>query len=169
MKQKLLITFLTAIFALLMTETATAQRRPTPPPPTSGSVNADISEATRMTAEQVKRLNRFIYILGGVAEAIERVDEERREGKASRAAIEENDRNKDIVMQSIRNLRSGIVSLEVEFRSKDSLRPYSGFISGITQTIGVAEDQVGDGKVRNAGRTLLEISERLIDTLATLP
>jgi len=100
---------------------------------------------------------------------IEKVDEEIRQGKASRAAIDQNDRNKDAVMQSIRNLRAGIVSLEVDFKSKEHLRIYSGSISGITQMMGVAEDQVGEGRVRDAGRTLLSISERLVDTIAAIP
>ena len=149
---------------------ADAQRRTPPKPtPTPNVQKAEISEAIKTTTEQVKRLNRFIFILGGVADGIEKVDEEIRQGKATRAAIDQNDRNKDAVMQSIRNLRAGIVALEVEFKAKESLRIYSGSVAGITQMMGVAEDQVGDGKVREAGRTLLMISERLIDTIATMP
>jgi hypothetical protein len=170
MKQNPLIITVVLTLMLLVPGLANAQRRPVPQPsPSTSDSKAQIADAIRITAEQTKLLNRFIYILGGVADAIEKVDEEMRQGKASRSAIEQNDRNKDAVMQSIRNLRAGVVSLEVDFRSKEYLRPYSGFVSGITQMMGTAEDQVGDGKVREAGRTLLAISERLIDTLATLP
>lgn len=149
---------------------ASAQRRPSPTPtPTTSGPKAELAQAASATAEQAKRLNRFVFILGGIAEAIEKVDEEIKQGKASKSAIEQSDRSKDAVMQGIRNLRAGIVGLEVDYRSKESLRPHSSLISGITQMMGTAEDQVGDGKVKEAGRTLLAISERLIDTLASLP
>lgn len=170
MKQKQYILILSVLMILAFVGQAEAQRRTSPKPaPTPVAQKADLAEATRLTAEQVKRLNRFIYILGGVADGIEKVDEEIRQGKASRAAIDQNDRNKDAMMQSIRNLRAGIVSLEVDFKSKEHLRIYSGSISGITQMMGVAEDQVGEGRVRDAGRTLLSISERLVDTIAAIP
>lgn len=170
MKQNPKIPILLLMTIIALVGQAEAQRRTTPKPtPTPNIQKVEISDAIKTTTEQVKRLNRFIFILGGVADGIEKVDEEIRQGKATRAAIDQNDRNKDAVMQSIRNLRAGIVALEVEFKAKESLRIYSGSVAGITQMMGVAEDQVGDGKVREAGRTLLMISERLIDTIATMP
>lgn len=170
MKQNPKILILLLMTIMVLVGQGAAQRRTTPKPtPTPNIQKAEISDAIKTTTEQLKRLNRFIFILGGVADGIEKVDEEIRQGKATRAVIDQNDRNKDTVMQSIRNLRAGIVNLEVEFKAKESLRIYSGSVAGITQMMGVAEDQVGDGKVREAGRTLLMISERLIDTIATMP
>jgi hypothetical protein len=170
MKQNLPVAIFTFLLLFACSFEISGQRRPSPSPtPSPSGPKAEIATAAGAAAEQAKRLNRFVFILGGIADAIEKVDEERRQGKASSSAIEQNDRNKEAVMQSIRNLRTGIVSLEVDFRSKDSLRPHSSMISGITQMMGTAEDQVGEGKVKDAGRTLLAISEKLIDTLAMLP
>jgi len=170
MKQNLNFAIFTFLLLLACSVHISGQRRPSPSPtPQTSGPKVELADAARATAEQAKRLNRFVFILGGIADAIEKVDEERRQGKASSATVEQNDKNKEAVMQSIRNLRTGIVSLEVDYRSKDSLRPHSTLISGITQMMGTAEDQVGDGKLKEAGRTLLSISERLIDTLTILP
>jgi len=168
MKQNHLL-LLAIIMFLAMPLEIPAQRTTNQRQTQSAPAPDDLKNTIITVAEQLKRLNRFVYVLGGVADGIEKTEEEIRQGRAPRSSIDQNDRNKEVVMQSIRNLRAGLVNLEVEFRTKDSLKPYVVTISGMTQMIGLAEDQAGDGKIRDAGRTLLNVSDKLVDTLATLP
>jgi hypothetical protein len=56
----------------------------------------------------------------------------------------------------------------VEFRTKQSLKPYLEKISGITDESAMAEDQAVAGKFVEAGRILLSVIEKLSSTLAAM-
>ena len=72
-------------------------------------------------------------------------------------------------MTTLRNLRAGLVALEVEFQSKPALRVYLPQIQGISDISGVAEDQASAGQLIESGKTLLQVIEKLSDTLVALP
>lgn len=173
---KIFKTFLAAFACLCcLTFSANAQKRRTPPKTTRPAVstaalsNAEIKAGAEKVSVQIKNVSKFIYRLGDVARVIEDLDREIAAGKASRNAPSLNAKNKEAVISTIRNLRAGLVALEIEFRTKPALRNYLFQIQGISDMSGTAEDQATAGQLTEAGKTLLLVIEKLADSLAALP
>jgi len=163
---------------LCLAMTAAAQKRkPAPRKPaakpattTPTTINtAEIKSGAEKVGIQVKNVTRFIYLLGSIAQGIEDVDKDIRAGKATRAAADQNSKNKENVIATLRNLRTGLASLETEFRANPALRTYLIQIQGITDISGTAEDQAAAGQFIQSGKTLLQVIERLSDTLVAMP
>src|SRR5690606_28113985 len=157
------------------------QKRRIPPKPkvvtTStlpGSVNAP-ADAPNNPAQaktgaekvsiQLKNVSKFIYVLGGVARGIEDLD---KDPKANRNARAENEANKRKVIQTIRNLRAGLATLEVDFRTQTALKRHLRHIQGITDLSSEAEDLALAGRFSDSGKPLLLVVEKLADTLAAM-
>lgn len=177
---KKLIKFAVILACLLsFTFSANAQRRKAPikrtkppattPAPAAFLTNSEIKAGAEKVSIQIKNVSKFIYILGGVAQGIEDLDKDVKAGKVSRTASDQNTKNKQAVISTISNLRAGLTALEVEFRTKPALRNYSFQIQGISDMTGTAEDQASAGQLRESGKTLLLVIEKLSDTLAALP
>ncbi len=136
---------------------------------TTAASNSEIKMGAQKVSTQIKNLSKFIYVLGGVARGIEDIDKEAQAKRISPAGIEKNAQFKQSVIQSIRNLRAGLVALEIEFRTKPALKNYLFQIQGISDTSGIAEDQAAGGEFTQAGKTLLLVVEKLSDTLVAMP
>ena len=119
-------------------------------------------------ADQVKILTKFLYLLGGAAKGIEQIDEAARKNEASPTAIEQNNRNKATVKTSLQNVREGLDQLEVYFRSTPELEQYYLKLAGSASGAATAEDQAAAGHFDQAGRTLLQVVNRLTDVLLTM-
>ena len=140
------------------------------PAATASNANAaEIKSGAEKVSIQLKNVSKFIYILGGVAKGIEDIDKEARTGKVSRNVLDQNAQFKQSVIRSIQNLRAGLVALEIEFRTKNGLKPYMIQIQGVSDLAGTAEDQAANGMFTESGKTLLVAIEKLADTLAALP
>ena len=133
------------------------------------TANALVKEGANKVSVQIKNVTKFIYNLGGVARVIEDLDKEIAAGKASKNAPGTNSRNKEAVLQSLRNLRAGLVQLEIDFRAKPELRNYNSNILGISDMSAQAEDLASAGRFSESGKPLLLIVEKLADTLAVMP
>jgi hypothetical protein len=178
-KKSILIKLVVVLVCLLgLSLSVAAQRRKparkTTPKETTTSVSTptnmlEIKSGAEKVAIQIKNVTKFIYVLGGVAKGIEDIDKEARTGKVSQAIVNKNTQYKQNVIQSIRNLRAGLAALEVEFRTKPTLKAYLASIQGITDLSGNAEDQAVGGQFSESGRTLLAVVEKLSDTLVALP
>lgn len=129
---------------------------------------AEIKTGAAKVSTQIKNVSKFIYNLGGIARVVEDLDREIAARKASRNAPELNEKIKQDVVTSIRNLRAGLVALEIEFRTKPALKNYLFQLQGISDMTGVAEDQATDGQLTESGKTLLMVVEKLSDTLAAM-
>ncbi len=136
---------------------------------TTAATAAEIKDGAGKVSTQVKNLSKFIYVLGGVARNIEEIDRDVKAGKASQVVSDQNNKFKQTVLQSLRNLRAGLAALEVEFRTKPALRTYLVNVDGISDMSGVAEEQANGGQFSESGKTLLLIVEKLSDTLAAMP
>lgn len=157
---------------LCLTSAADAQKRRTRSPRTTTSAptaNAEIRSGAEKVSTQIKNVSKFIYLLGGVAKGIEDIDKQIKAGGISTDIANKNAQFKQEVLQSIRNLRAGLVALEIEFRTKPALKPYLFQIQGISDMAGTAEDQATAGQLTESGKTLLLVIEKLSDTLAALP
>ena len=137
----------------------------TTPPATS----LEIKDGAQKAAIQLKNVTRFIYLLGSIAQGIEDVDKEVKSGKATRAASDQNAENKQKVIETLRNVRAGLVALEIDFRAKPALRTYVPQIGGISDIAATAENQAATGQLKESGKTLLQVVEKLTDTLTAMP
>ncbi|MGI8641738.1 MAG: hypothetical protein ACR2MG_17560 [Pyrinomonadaceae bacterium] len=177
MKTNKNIAKLAVIFVCLLclTFSANAQKRRTTskktktPPRIALTSNSEIKDGAQKVSVQIKNVSKFIYVLGGIAKSIEDIDKEAKTGRVSPEITGKNTKFKQSVIQSIRNLRAGLVALEIEFRTKPALRNYLFQIQGISDMTGVAEDQATGGQLTDSGKTLLQVIEKLSDTLAALP
>jgi hypothetical protein len=137
--------------------------------PMATASGGEIKAGAEKVSIQIKNVSKFIYNLGGVARVIEDLDQEIAAGKASRNAPDLNAKNKQLVITTIKNLRAGLIALEIEFRTKPALKNYLFQIQGISDLSGRAEDQATAGQFTASGKTFLLVIEKLADTLAALP
>lgn len=176
MKKNLLMFAIFAVCLLGFTISADAQRRrraartpkPKPVAQTTAST-ADLKAGADKVSIQIKNSTKFLYLLGSVANGIEQIDKDARAGKVSRDIQAKNEQFKRDVMQSLRNLRAGLIALEVDFRTKPALQKYLITIQGISDMSGRAEDLANGGEFVESGKMLLLVVEKLSDTLAALP
>jgi hypothetical protein len=142
--------------------TTTARRPRTVAP----QKNADaVREGATQVAGQIKILTRFIYLLGGVAKGIEQSDEAIRRKEAPPAVIEQTQKNKAKVINSLRDVRAGLDKLELDFRTTPALELYYIRLSGVAASAATAEEQAAANQLDQAGRTLLGVVNQLTDVL----
>ncbi len=152
---------------------ADAQRRPARPTApkvvttttTPTAAASDVRKATETVSNQIKNTTKFLFILGGVAKGIEDLDKDRNANKAARDA---NAQNKADLIQTIRNMRAGMLALEVEFRTKAPLKKHLPLVAGMTNLVAECEDLAVAGRFSDSGRPLLALVEKLSDALAAL-
>lgn len=154
---------------LLPINAFTQTRKRTTTKSTRSTAAAQSSDAARAGAErvadQIKVLTRFIYLLGGVAKGLEGVDDAARRNEASPAIIEQAAKNKATVRNSIQSVREGLDKLEIDFRATPELQRYYIRLAGVAAGAANAEDQAAANQFDKAGRTLLDVVNRLTDVL----
>jgi hypothetical protein len=141
--------------------------------PTTETNTAEIKAGAEKVGIQIVNVTRFIYLLGSIAQGIEDIDRNIKSGKMTQSAAatanQQNTKNKESVIATLRNLRAGLAALETEFRANPALRTYLTQIQGITDISAVAEDQAAAGQFIQSGKTLLQVIEKLSDTLVAMP
>ncbi len=163
-----------AIVIVSMAFSVSAQKKkpvtPVKKPVTVAPTNAlEIKQNAEKVAIQLKNVTNFIYKLGGIATGLEDADKEAKAGKLSRAAIDKNNEFKQAVVLSIRNLKAGLAALEIEFRTKPSIKPYLAQINGVTDLATQSEDLALGGQFTASGKSLILVVEKLADTLMAMP
>lgn len=168
--QRILALSIATLIFLPATTLAQTRRRPT-----SRSTRPNVEQQkTSMiqrqgalrVAEQIKVLTRFIYLLGGVAKTLEGVDDAARRSQSSAAAIaDQTERSRTVIRNSIRDVRVGLDKLEIDFRATPELERYYVKLAGVAAGAATAEDQAAANQFDKAGRTLLEVVNRLTDAL----
>jgi len=166
------IAVLTAIFVIPSSALGQTRRRTTPRPssPTATAqrtAQVRTQGATRV-AEQIKLLTRFTYLLGGVTSGIAQVDEAVRRNEASPAMVQNNQQSKARVRSSIQGFRDGLDKLEIDFRATPELQPYYIKLAGVAAGAATAEEQAGANQFDAAGRSLLNVINRLTDVLLAM-
>ena len=160
------------ICLVLLPATSLAQnrRRPanrTPPRPSLAELRA--AEARNVGAEkvanQIKVLTRFIYLLGGVAKTLEGVNDAAARAQQPGAAADQVEKSRAVIRNSIRDVRIGMDQLEVEFRGAPELQKYYTKLAGVASGAATAEELAGANQFDRAGRSLLEVVNRLTDVL----
>jgi hypothetical protein len=127
---------------------------------------SDVERAgAQHVADQIKTLTKFIYLLGGVAKGLEGVDDAARRNEASAAIVDQAAKNKATVRNSIQSVREGLDKLEIDFRTTPELQRYYIKLAGVASGAANAEDQAAANQFDKAGRTLLDVVNRLTDVL----
>ena len=132
---------------------------------TADSATAEFKAGAARVAEQIKVLTRFLYLLGGVAKGIEAADVAARAGEATPAQVQQTERSKATVKNSLQNVREGLDQLEIEFRTKPELQRFYTRLAGVAAGAANAEDQAAANQFDQAGRSLLAVVNRLTDVL----
>jgi hypothetical protein len=168
-------TFLVALTAVLIATPTLAQtrKRSTRSSKTTSAAAAQKTAQARTVgatrvADQIKFLSRFIYLLGGVASGIASVDEAAKRNEATPALLEKNQQNKTTVKTSIQGFREGLDKLEIDFRTQPELQPYYIQLAGVANGAATAEQQAAANQFDAAGRTLLNVVNRLTDVLVIM-
>ena len=146
---------------------STSRQKPTTTSATAAHqrvVQVRTQGATRV-ADQIKFLTRFIYLLGGVSSGIAAVDEAARRNEASPTVVQQNQQSKLQVKTSIQGFRETLDKLEIDFRATPELQPYYIKLAGVASGAATAEDQAAKNQFDAAGRTLLNVINRLTDVL----
>lgn len=133
----------------------------TTPPKTS---NARTEGATRV-AEQIKKLTKFIYLLGGIAKGLEGFDDAAKRNEATPAIVEQTQKYKQAVRATIQSLREDLDKLEIDFRTIPELQRYYISLAGVAQGAATAEELAAANKFDQSGRSLLNVVNRLTDVL----
>jgi hypothetical protein len=171
--KRIAITLLTVL--LLAPSTTFAQTRnrssarpKTTPAQTQARVTLARTAGATRVAEQIKFLTKFIYLLGGVTSGIAAVDEAARRNEASPAVVQQNQASKAQVKQSIQGFRETLDKLEIDFRNTPELQPYYIKLAGVAAGAATAEEQAAANQFDRAGRTLLDVINRLTDVLVLM-
>ena len=164
----LAILFLTPSFAFSQTRSRSSRQRP----PTAAQQTQRVSQvrtqgATRV-AEQVKNLARFTYLLGGITSSIAAVDEAAKKNEVSQTGVQQNQQTKATVKASFRNFREALDKLEIDFRNAPELQPFYIKLAGVAAGAATAEEQANANQFDAAGRTLLNVINRLADVLVIM-
>jgi hypothetical protein len=171
--KRIAITLLTTLLlapssAFSQTRSRTSKpKRPTAAQQTQLASQARTQGATRV-AEQVKNLAKFTYLLGGITSTIAAVDEAAKKNEVSPAGLQENQKRKTTVKTSFRDFRDGLDKLEIDFRSTPELQPYYIKLAGVAAGAASAEEQANANQFDAAGRTLLNVINRLADVLVIM-
>jgi hypothetical protein len=166
---RIIALLIAAVFVFPITSLAQTRKR-TAARSTKATSTARGSEAQRdgakRVADQIKVLTRFIYLLGGVAKGLEAFDDDAARGnQTSPTVIEQVKRNKLSVRTSIQSVRDGLDALELHFRTTPELQRYYIKLAGSAAGAAKADDQAAANQFDKAGRTLLEVVNRLTDVL----
>lgn len=173
-KLQICVTLLIAM--TILAGAANAQKKtpkkpvPKKPPVTKTVVPPlEVRVAREKVDTQLANVNRFVDVLGPIAQAIETLDASNAVKKLPPETVAKNEANKAKVVEAIRNLKAGLATLESEFRTKASLAKYLPSIEGITDLAAASEDSAIAGKFVAAKEPLRDVAKKLTDTLAAMP
>lgn len=162
---------ITLLITLLLSPSAAfsqTRRRPSRPATPAQRVSQVRTQGATRVADQIKFLTRFIYLLGGVTNGIAAVDEAARRNEASPAVVQQNQQSKAKVRSSIQGFRESLDKLEIDFRATPELQPFYIKLAGVAAGAATAEEQAAANQFDRAGRSLLEVINRLTDVLVVM-
>ncbi len=164
-----------ALSMFAVTTEAQRTRRPTPkatPKPTpvrNTPTNAVVSAAKQQVSNQLHNVNVFVDKIGPIAVTLEAMDRDAASRRLTGQKLAEHEKNRKNVISAFAALRTALVTLESDFRTKPQLAQYLSKIQGISTLAAEAEDSAIAGKFVAAKDPLREVALKLNDTLAVLP
>ena len=171
--KRISITLLATLFLIPSSAFSQTRSRSSKPKPqtqvqqTQRAAQVRTQGATRV-AEQVKNLARFTYLLGGIVNTINAVDEAAKKNEVSQAGLQANQQRKATVKSSFRDFKDGLDKLEIDFRNTPELQPFYIKLAGVAAGAATAEEQANANQFDAGGRTLLNVINRLADVLVIM-
>lgn len=167
------IAVMTIIFVIPSSALGQTRRRSTPAKPSTTTATAQRTAQVRTqgatrVAEQIKLLTKFTYLLGGINSGIAAADEDIRRNQATPQQVQNNQQSKARVRSSIQGFREGLDKLEIDFRATPELQPFYIKLAGSAAGAAAAEEQAAANRFDEAGRTLLNVINRLTDVLLVM-
>ena len=169
--KRIAITLLTALLLAPSTTLGQTRRRTTPRQPTTTATQQVTQVRTagaNRVGEQIKLLSRFLYVLGGVNSGLTPADEAARRNEAPPAVVQKTQQTKVGVRTNIQNFREGLDKLEIDFRAAPELQPFYIKLAGVAAGAATAEELASGNQFDRAGRTLLDVVNRLADVLVIM-
>ena len=162
--------FITLLFSpsTAFSQTRGRSTRQRPPATKTPAISPVRTQGAQRVAEQIKHLTRFVYVLGGVNSGLAATDEAVRRNEAPPAIVQKNQQDKVLVRTTIQNFRVGLDKLEIDFRATPDLQPYYIKLAGVAAGAATAEDLAAANQFDRAGRSLLEVVNRLADVLVVM-
>ena len=133
----------------------------------SATTNDDRLGAQRV-AEQIKKLTAFLYLYGPVAKNLQSADEVINRNEATPALIEQTGKDKARIRQSLKDFREAMDNLEIDFRMTPTLQRYYIKLAGVATSAVTAEERASANQFDAAGKSLLDVVNRLTDVLAEI-
>lgn len=153
---------------LAQTRPRTSRRRTSTARTRANTNSTTVNEARLRVADRIKLLTKFLYLFARTSKDIEATEAAARGGGSNNlppqaAAIL--DRNKAALLSNLGNVREGLDALELYFRTTPEVQRYYGSLSGVAAGAADAESKASAGQFDAAGRTLLDVVNRLADVL----
>ena len=137
---------------------------------TTNALNATaLNEARLRVAEKIKVLTKFLYLYARTSKELEATETQARQGgqvPSQVAAVL--DRNRATLKANLQNVRAGLDELELYFKTTPGADRYYQNVSGVAASAAAAEDRVAADQLDAAGRTLLDVVNRLTDVLVEM-
>jgi GTP1/Obg family GTP-binding protein len=118
--------------------------------------------------EQIKLLTQFIYGLGKVTSGFTAADDSARRNEASPEIQKQTQESKARLRSYIQGFREGLDKLEIDFRNTPELQPFYIKLAGAAAGAATAEEQAAANQFDAAGRSLLNVINRLTDVLVVM-
>jgi hypothetical protein len=129
---------------------------------------AEMKAGRERVAAQIKSLTHFLYLLGGIAKGIEAAELTAHSNQASPVAIQQNERTKARIRDSLKTVREGLDKLESDFLYNPALKVYYPYLAGTARLSEAAEKQAAANRFDEAGKSLLDTVGKLADALAAM-
>lgn len=154
---------LTASNAFGQTRRRTTSRK-SRPASTGNQAQPAAGAATRV-AEQIKSIGRFLYLYGPISKELAASEAAAQNDPSASDAVQ---RNKTKLREAFHNYRVQMDELETTFSGSSELRPYYTKLLGVAAGAAQAEDAVAASRYDQAGRSLLDVMNRLTDVLVDM-
>ncbi|MFL6211108.1 MAG: hypothetical protein ACJ74W_19825 [Pyrinomonadaceae bacterium] len=141
--------------------TRTTRNTNTPPPNATA-----LNEARLRVADKIKVLTKFLYLYARTSKELEATEAQARAGGQLPPQVQSAlERNRATLRANLQNVRAGLDELELYFKTTPGADAYYQNLAGVAATAADAEDKVTAGQLDAAGRSLLEVINRLTDVL----
>lgn len=130
---------------------------------------ASTQAAAARLAEQIKSLGKFLYLYGPISKELSNSDAagSGQDNQASSVA-ETMRQNRAKLRDVFRNYRVQMDELEATFSGSTQLRLYYPRLLGVAASASRGEEFVAAGRYDEAGRSLLDVMNRLTDVLLAM-
>ena len=118
-----------------------------------------VQDGRQRVGEKIKQISNFVYLYGRFSKDFEQAVGPGGQPDATASAL------KNRLVSSLQDIREGLDGLELHFRTTPELERFSIRLSGVALGAANAEQQASGNRLDAAGRSLLEVINRLTDVL----